>query len=258
MCLGHFGLYCNACLGILFVTILCMCCSHFSWYCFISFTVFSAPVFSLIHCFFSLSSFVFPRRCLKNFICAASKRCSSLFFSYIYSPIITFKLTYALSCLESYIIPKWSVGQVTTLSTSDLAQCCKWWYIHVYRNERARGKSVLAHLKGAIPHLSARNELWNLSVELGSDTNSLRSVLDKVAVGQIYVRPQCFVLICVIRRRYCKRNWGRSYKRHGRISATLFCTLGLKFAGRKTDATLWPSLLNLTPEAYKRCKDAGI
>jgi len=68
-------------LSILFVSILCVCCSHFSWYCFISFTIFSAPVFSLIHWFFSLSSFVIPRRCLKNFICAASKRCSSLFFS---------------------------------------------------------------------------------------------------------------------------------------------------------------------------------
>ena len=36
MCLRHFGLYCSACLGNLFVSILCMCCSHFSWYCFIS------------------------------------------------------------------------------------------------------------------------------------------------------------------------------------------------------------------------------
>ena len=81
MCLRPFGLYCSACLGILFVSILCMCCSHFSCYCFISFTIFSAPVFSLIHWFFSLSSFVIPRRCLKNFICAASKRFPSLFFS---------------------------------------------------------------------------------------------------------------------------------------------------------------------------------
>ena len=52
MCIRPFGLYCSACLGILFVSILCMCCSHFSWYCFISFIIFSAPVFSLIHCFF--------------------------------------------------------------------------------------------------------------------------------------------------------------------------------------------------------------
>ena len=64
MCLRPFGSYCSACLGILFVSILCMCCSHFSWYCFISFTIFSAPVFSLIQWFFSLSSFVIPRRCL--------------------------------------------------------------------------------------------------------------------------------------------------------------------------------------------------
>ena len=39
------------------------------------------PVFPLIHCFFSLSSFVIPSKCLKNFICASSKRCSSLFLS---------------------------------------------------------------------------------------------------------------------------------------------------------------------------------
>jgi hypothetical protein len=45
MFLRSFGLYCNACFGILFVSILCTCCSHFYWYCFISFTIFRAPVF---------------------------------------------------------------------------------------------------------------------------------------------------------------------------------------------------------------------
>ena len=44
-----FGLYCSACFGGLFVSILCTCCSHFFWYCFISFTMFCAPVFCLIH-----------------------------------------------------------------------------------------------------------------------------------------------------------------------------------------------------------------
>jgi hypothetical protein len=45
MFLRPFGLYCNACFGNLFVvSILCTCCSHFSWYFFISFTIFSAPV----------------------------------------------------------------------------------------------------------------------------------------------------------------------------------------------------------------------
>ena len=34
-----------------------------------------------MHWFFSLSNFVIPRKCLKNFTCAASKRCSSPFFS---------------------------------------------------------------------------------------------------------------------------------------------------------------------------------
>jgi hypothetical protein len=59
------------------VSILCTCCSHFSWYCFISFTVFCAPMFSLMQWFFSLSSFVIPSQCLKNFLNAASKHCSS-------------------------------------------------------------------------------------------------------------------------------------------------------------------------------------
>ena len=75
------GLYFSACLRSLFLSILCTCCSHFFWYCFISFTMFCAPVFSLIHWFFSLSNFVIASKCLKNFFCAVSKRCSSLFFS---------------------------------------------------------------------------------------------------------------------------------------------------------------------------------
>ena len=76
------GLYFSACLGSLrvFLSILCTCCSHFFWYCFICFTIFCAPVFPLIHWFFSLSNFVILSKCLKNFICAVSKRCSSLFF----------------------------------------------------------------------------------------------------------------------------------------------------------------------------------
>ena len=78
---SSFGWYCSACFGILFVSILCTCCSHFTWYCFLSFTMFCAPVFSLIHWFFFLACFVIPSRCLKNFICVASKRCSSLPFS---------------------------------------------------------------------------------------------------------------------------------------------------------------------------------
>jgi len=59
------GLYCNTCFGILFMSILCMCCSYFSWYCFISFTIFCAPVFPLIHWFLSLSSFAIPSKCLE-------------------------------------------------------------------------------------------------------------------------------------------------------------------------------------------------
>ena len=81
MFLHPFGLYCSDCLGILFVSILCTCCSHFLSYCFISCTMFCAPVFSLIYWFFSLSNFFIPSKCLKNFVCTASKRCSSLFFS---------------------------------------------------------------------------------------------------------------------------------------------------------------------------------
>jgi len=66
MFLLPFGLYCRACFAILFVSILCMCCCHFSWYCFISFTI-CALVFPLMHWFFSVSSFVIPSKCLKIF-----------------------------------------------------------------------------------------------------------------------------------------------------------------------------------------------
>ena len=68
--LRPFGLYCSACFGSLFVSILCTCCNHFFWYCFISFTMFCAPVFSLIHWFFSISSLVIHSKCLKNLICS--------------------------------------------------------------------------------------------------------------------------------------------------------------------------------------------
>ena len=62
-----FRLYCSACFGIPFVSILCTCCSHFSCYCFISFAMFCAPVFfpnALIlffnsHCIVSI---FFPRK----------------------------------------------------------------------------------------------------------------------------------------------------------------------------------------------------
>ena len=41
------GLYCSARFGSLFVSILCTCCNHFSWYCFISFTIGSLYYFHL-------------------------------------------------------------------------------------------------------------------------------------------------------------------------------------------------------------------
>ena len=81
MFLLPFGWYRSACFVIIFVFILYRCCSHFSCCSFIPFTMFSAPLFYLIPWSFSLSSFVIPSKCLKNFICAASKRRSSLFFS---------------------------------------------------------------------------------------------------------------------------------------------------------------------------------
>ena len=48
-CLCPSSVHVVATFGSLFVSILCTCCSHFFWYCFISFTVFCAPVFCLIH-----------------------------------------------------------------------------------------------------------------------------------------------------------------------------------------------------------------
>jgi hypothetical protein len=65
--LRPFGLYCNACFGILFVSTLCTCCSHFSWYCLFPLLCSMLPFSPIIHWFFSLFSFVIPSKCLKNF-----------------------------------------------------------------------------------------------------------------------------------------------------------------------------------------------
>jgi hypothetical protein len=54
MCLRPFGLFCSACLGILFVSILCMCCSHFSWSCFISFIIIIIIIIIIINNVFKL------------------------------------------------------------------------------------------------------------------------------------------------------------------------------------------------------------
>ena len=72
MFLRPFGPYCIACFGILFVSILCTCCSHFFYYCFISFIMSCALVFYLIRWFFSLSNFVIPIKCPKKFILMAT------------------------------------------------------------------------------------------------------------------------------------------------------------------------------------------
>ena len=62
MFLRPFGLYCSACFGILFLSIICTCCSQFFWHCLTSFTMFRAPVFPLIQWYFSLSNFLISRK----------------------------------------------------------------------------------------------------------------------------------------------------------------------------------------------------
>ena len=79
--LRPFGLYCSAYLVFYLCPSSVRVVATFSVTVFISFTMFCAPVFFLIHWFFSYPIFVIPIKCLKNFICAVSKRCSSLFFS---------------------------------------------------------------------------------------------------------------------------------------------------------------------------------
>ena len=121
MFLRPFGLYCSACFGRLFVSILCTCCGHFFWYCFISFTMFCAPVFCLIHWFFFLSSFLIPSKCLKNSICAASKRCSSLFFS---TQASLYKLLYSVL----YLYEEASVYYYQVYCSNCLnLLCCSHW-----------------------------------------------------------------------------------------------------------------------------------
>ena len=71
MFLRPLGLYCSACFGILFVSVLCTCCNHIFWYCFIVFTMFCDPVFSPNTLILFFVQFCYSK-CLKNFICAAS------------------------------------------------------------------------------------------------------------------------------------------------------------------------------------------
>ena len=80
----------------------CTCCNHCYLNRFISFTIICALLFFLIHWFHSLLSFVIPSKCLKNFICVPSKRCSSLFFNTQASlPIFIFALTEMLWIINS-------------------------------------------------------------------------------------------------------------------------------------------------------------
>lgn len=79
--LSPFGLYCNSCLDILLVFILCKCCSHSCWQCPTSRTLLCTTSFSLTVLFISPSNLLIPTRRLKNSICGASSLCSSLFFS---------------------------------------------------------------------------------------------------------------------------------------------------------------------------------
>ena len=91
MFLRPFGLYFSACFGSLFVSILCTCCSHFFWYCFISFTMFCTPIFCLIHWFFSLPSFVIPSKCL----------CDTVVFDYKQFPSFTHNTSIFRHCADS-------------------------------------------------------------------------------------------------------------------------------------------------------------
>jgi hypothetical protein len=51
MFLSPFGLYCSACFGILFVSILCTCCSHFFWYCLCRLLLCVGTVNSVVPCY---------------------------------------------------------------------------------------------------------------------------------------------------------------------------------------------------------------
>jgi len=93
MFLLHFSLYFSACMGILFVSILSKCCSHFRSYCCICRTM-----FSLRDRFLSLCITVIPKNCRLNFIWAASCLFSSLFFS-IHTSLPNFEAALAIVSL---------------------------------------------------------------------------------------------------------------------------------------------------------------
>ena len=118
MFLRPFGLYCSACFGSLFVSILCTWCSHFSWYCFISFTMFCAPVFCLIHWFL----------CTKSYFIISSLYASTCFTHYVLiirrSKIVLYSIWYHHTC-------RWPSGAQVERAVSVCARdghLQVWWY----------------------------------------------------------------------------------------------------------------------------------
>ena len=75
-----FGLYWSACFGVPFVSILCTCCSHFFWYILFPLLCSVSQFFPQYIDYFLHPILLFPVS-VSNFTYAASKRCSSLFFS---------------------------------------------------------------------------------------------------------------------------------------------------------------------------------
>jgi len=109
MFLLPFGLYRSVCFGILFVSILCMCCTYLSWYCFIFFTIFPAPVFSLIywvdhhhyhhHVHERLGVFLVPQNEIGPSISSSVVLCSFFLLVYIVVFVLVFHLCPSSVCV---------------------------------------------------------------------------------------------------------------------------------------------------------------
>jgi len=93
--LRPFGLYCSACFGILFVSILCTCCSYFSFYSFISSTMFCAPFFPWYIDSFPYLVLLFPVTVSKT----SSVLFLTLFLSFLQYPSFTSKFNAALAVI---------------------------------------------------------------------------------------------------------------------------------------------------------------
>ena len=235
MFLRPFGLYCNACLGIPFVSILCMCCSHFSCYCFISFTIFCAPVFSLIQRFFSFNC--------KRFY----------FFLYIHvgSPLLEFLFyspgSKAVNPLFSFRISLFASVLPPLLNTSQPITAVSYDYLHSLSLPQSFGP-VMEKQKWKM----RKKEKWSNSKSWLAQPQ-LNAVVTIITTNPNYCLLQCVPQICTHSRKSKKHLGTKTVTPTKHIGGTM---LNLSLASDNNGRSQWPRCPRRW-STWLACRDCG-